>query len=110
LQSSSLEFLDVSACRGIFVSAMALPRLVDYRMARSPLIQTVDSAVWANAPNDTPCVYDVVRHGAPSLLQLSGHRVRWDWRDNPSDDDGLQQVLASICSCTEHKTVDSGEG
>jgi len=110
LQSSTLEYLDVSACRGIFISEMTLPNLVTYHMARSPLIQTFDSQVWVNAPKDTPCVYDVLRQGAPRLRQLNTHPMQPDWYENASDDDDLQQVLASICSCSEHKTVGSGDG
>ena len=100
----------MSACRGIFISEMSLPNLVTYHMARSPLIQTFDGGVWVNAPKDTPCVSDVVRHGAPRLHQLNAYRLQSDWCENASDDEGFQQVLATICSCTEHKTVGSGDG
>jgi len=110
LQSSTLELLDVSACRGIFISQMSLPSLVTYRMARSPLIQTLDSGVWVSGLKDTPCVWDVLRHGAPRLRHLNSHHMVADWRENVSDDDDLQQVLASICSCTEHKTLANGDG
>jgi len=109
LQSSTLEFLDVSACRGIFISEMSLPSLVTYHMARSPLIQTFDGGVWVSAPKDTPCVYDVVRHGASQLHQLNEYQMQPDWCENAFDDDGFQELLATICSCTKHKTVGSGD-
>ena len=110
LQSSTLEFLDVSSCRGIFISEMSLPNLVAYHMARSPLIQTLDSGVWVSGLKDTPCVYDILRNGAPRLRQLNSHRMQPDWRENASDDEGFQQVLASICSCTEHKAIATSDG
>ena len=110
LQSSTLEFLDVSACRGIFISEMSLPNLVTYHMARSPLTQTLDSGVWVSGLKDTPCVYDIVRLGAPRLRQLNSHRLQPDWCESAFDDDGFQQVLASICSCTEHKAVATSDG
>ena len=99
----------MSACRGIFISEMSLPKLVTYHMARSPLIQTLDSGVWVSGLKDTPCVYDVLRHGAPRLRQLNLHQMQPQWCENASDDDDLQQVLASICSCTEHKAVANGD-
>jgi len=74
-------------------------------MARSPLIQTFDGGVWVNALKDTPCVYDVLRDGAPRLCQLNACQMQPDWSENAFDDDSFQQVLATICSCTEHKTV-----
>ena len=100
----------MSACRGIFISEMSLPSLVTYHMARSPLTQTLDSGVWVSGLKDTPCVYDIVRHGAPRLRQLNSHWMQPEWCENASDDDGLQQVLGSICSCTEHKAVATNDG
>jgi len=100
----------VSSCRGIFISEMSLPNLVTYHMARSPLIQTLDSGVWVSGLKDTPCVYDVLRHGARRLRQLNLHQMQPDWYENAADDDEFQQVLSSICSCTEHKAVANGDG
>jgi len=108
MQSSTLEFLDVSACRGIFISEMTLPNLVTYRMARSPLIHTLDGGIWVSGLRDTPCVYDIIRHGAPRLSWLNSHCMRPDWCTSASDDDEFQQLLASICSCTEHNAVTTG--
>ena len=87
-----------------------MPSLATYHMARSPLTQTLDSGVWVSGLRDTPCVYDVLRHGAPQLRQLNLHRMRSDWWETASDDDQLQQVLAGICSCTEHKVVAASDG
>jgi len=93
----------MSACRGVFINEMALPNLITYRMSRSPLIQTLDGSVWVSGPKDTPCVYDILRDGAPRLRQLNSHQMQADWCEAASDDDGLQQLLGTICSCTEHK-------
>ena len=79
-------------------------------MSRSPLTQALDSGVWVSGLKDTPCVYDVLRHGAPRLRQLNSHRMQSDWCESAVDDDELAHVLAGICSCTEHKVVATSDG
>lgn len=100
----------MSACRGVFISEMLLLNLVKYQMARSPLIQTLDGGVWVSGLKDTPCVGDILRHGAPRLRQLNSHNMQLDWCKNASDDDGFEQVLANICSCAEHKATATSDG
>lgn len=98
LTSASLEYLDVSQCRGFYLGTVNLPRVQVFKISRHPWNGPLVSADSVNVP----CVYEVLCEGAPALRQLNEHTLRPDWRDNPYEE--LDVVLKAICSCRVHKS------
>ena len=100
LVSDSLRHLDMSACRGLYITAMRAPQLQVLKVSRS-----LFKAPFASNENVAyPCVYDVIRDGCPSLCQINEHVLRCDWQFEAYDE--LQLVLRSVCCCSEHQSAD----
>ncbi|XP_022333646.2 uncharacterized protein LOC111130727 [Crassostrea virginica] len=98
LSSESLEFLDVSQSRGFYLKSLHLPLLRRFRVARHPW----NGPLVFSARLNIPCIYDVLRFGAPNLILLNDHYLEENWKDicYPR----LEDVLKSVCSCRKHKT------
>ncbi len=98
VKAENLEYLDISQCRGFYLRELDMPKVKIFKMSRHPWngpLVTSDSIY-------IPCVYDVLRDGAPNLTQINEHLLQPDWRDCVSQE--LETVLGSICSCREHKS------
>lgn len=102
LRSESLEYLDLSQCRGISVSEVCLPRIHVLRLSRhpwsGPLTTPLNISAVPNAP--IQCLYHMLCDGAPALKQLNDVVLRPSWRSKPYEE--LDCVLKSICSCDVH--------
>ncbi|ELU06028.1 hypothetical protein CAPTEDRAFT_168270 [Capitella teleta] len=98
LASASLEYIDVSQCRGFYVGSVSLPKVTVFKISRHPWngpLVVADSIT-------VPCIYEVLCEGAPNLRQLNEHTLRADWRESPYEE--LDVVLKAICSCRVHKS------
>lgn len=104
LRSDTLVYLDVSRCRGVYLEEMALPSLETFKVGRNPLNHELPMMMGMQE-TETPCMYDVLRSGAPNLVWLNDHRLRTDWREEVYQE--LEAVLAGICSCRVHKSHDA---
>ncbi|KAK3096826.1 hypothetical protein FSP39_003716 [Pinctada imbricata] len=98
LSSQSLQYLDISQCRGFYLQSVNLPRLERLQIARpawnGPLI--------FRGQLHFPCLYDILVQGSPSLRKINEHYLESNWRRMcyPT----LDEALKSICSCKRHKT------
>lgn len=98
IKSDHLEYLDVSQCRGFYIQDVHLPNVKVFKVSRhhwtGPLVNPDNLRV--------PCVYHVLRQGAPNLVQVNEHVLHKDWRDTIYPE--LDIILKAVCSCSEHKT------
>jgi len=97
--SPSIEFLDMSASRGVCLSRCSLPRLTTLKVSRRP---TSSPLVAHEAPLHQ-CLYQVLCDGAPILRCLNALTLKPDWTENSYEE--LEQELNSVCSCISHKTT-----
>jgi hypothetical protein len=98
LSSNSLEYLDVSQCRGFYVGSVNLPKVTVFKISRHPW----NGPLVAADSITVPCIYEVLCEGAPNLRQLNEHTLRPDWRETSYEE--LDVVLKAICSCRVHKS------
>ena len=98
LRSQSLEYLDVSQCRGFYLGDVDLPKVTVFKISRHPWNGPLVTADNINVP----CVYEVLAEGVPELRQLNEHTLRPDWKENTYDE--LDVVLKAVCSCRSHKS------
>ena len=102
-QSRSLRHLDISACRGVYLSEMQLPKLESFCVSRSPLgTDLFDVDFIQDKFDDRPCIYQVLCTGAPQLKYLNDHKLSPDWYLGIIYDE-LEQVLRGVCSCYAHR-------
>lgn len=106
LASPTLTYLDVSACRGVYLSVLALPRLRVIRVARHPMtfnIGGTSEGGWGvgGAGGVAPCMHAVLCAGTPSLERINDHVLRSDWMVEVYPE--LEAVLSAVCSCQQHK-------
>ena len=57
-------------------------------------------------PLGIPCLFNVLKKGAPSLEKLNDHELLDDWRD--AFDPKLEKILHQACSCLYHHRHHSG--
>ena len=98
IKSDTLEYLDISQCRGFYVSEFNLPKLKVLKVSRHPWNGPLVAADTLNIP----CFYQVLVEGAPNLQQINEHNLASDWKDDTYQD--LETVLKSVCSCRLHKS------
>jgi len=99
LRSKSLEFVDLSRCRGFAVGHADLPRVRVMKLSRclwsGPLMVQSTTDVCS-----LPCLYHVLRDGVPNLEELNGHKLSTGWSEHVSDE--LESVLKTTCTCELH--------
>ncbi|KAK3604721.1 hypothetical protein CHS0354_018961 [Potamilus streckersoni] len=98
ITSRSLEYLDVSQCRGFYIKHINTPNLTQFHVARHPL---EESLLFRNQRN-IPCLYDILLEGAPDLVKLNDHYLKNNWMEIKYSQ--LQEILKGVCSCRQHKT------
>jgi hypothetical protein len=102
IQSKMLQYLDISSCRGVFLSKMQLPSLRTFRVSCNPLsVEFAESPFWQDRFAERPCVYDVIRDGGPRLEYLNDHKLSSDWSVCLYPE--LDHLLGTICSCHLHR-------
>jgi hypothetical protein len=97
LRSESLEFLDVSNCRGFCFDEVALPSLVEFRVSICPMNGPLISAEGV----EPKCLYEMLRTGAPNLRRLNKCELKCSWKENIYDE--LDTLLKSVCACSVHQ-------
>lgn len=97
IRSESLEFIDVSQCRGFYINRVELENVKVFKVSRhswkGPLAMKRD--------NSLPCLYQVLCEGAPRLQRINDHDLEPHWREHVYDE--LESVLRTICSCHLHQ-------
>jgi hypothetical protein len=99
IQSSILEYLDVSQCHGFYLQELQAPALEVFKVSRHPWKSPFSSVDTANIP----CIYEVLTQGAANLKQLNEHTLRDGWKVNVYPE--LDTVLHAVCSCKLHKAA-----
>ena len=97
ISSPILKHLNISQGRGFFLKTLHLPELTLFKVLRHPWngpLVSVDSM-------NIPCLYDVLRTGAPKLQQINEFTLRTDWSHGLYDE--LEAVMKFVCSCRKHK-------
>lgn len=97
IRSESLEFLDVSQCRGFCISRVCLENIRVFKASR----RTWKGPLALKGDLSVPCLYQVLSEGAPRLEQLNDHILQPHWREHCYDE--LDVVLRSVCSCSIHR-------
>ena len=97
INTPDLQYLDVSQCRGFYIGSVDLPSLKVFKISRHPWNGPLLSQDSANIP----CIYDVLRKGAPKLKVINGHHLHATWRYQTYPD--LDDILQEECSCAKHK-------
>ena len=103
IKSPTLPHLDITQCRGFYISHVDLPSLLVFQVGLChPLKGSLTCAAMGN-PN-IPCIYQVLVAGAPKLKKINEHILlpRWRWHIYPE----LQLVLEGVCACPQHKNKD----
>lgn len=96
--SASLEYLDISKCRGFYLGNVDVPKLKTLKASRHPWngpLVTADSL-------RVPCIHHVLGYGATHLEHLNDHKMESDWQKSVSE--SLNSLLKSICSCSMHRS------
>ena len=97
ISSESLEYVDISKCRGFYLGPVNLPRVKTLKASRhlwnGPLV-TRDSSIHV------PCIHQVLSDGSPILSILNDHRLEEEWRTEVSEE--LDRLLKTVCSCCMH--------
>ncbi|CAH1780040.1 unnamed protein product [Owenia fusiformis] len=92
----NLQSLDITHCTGFFIRDMDLPALKNFSVKRNP---------WQGYlvnPNFLPCLYDVLKRGAPELHVLNKCRLYPYWKEFLYLD--LDAALKHACPCVKHAT------
>lgn len=108
LFSDSLETLDMSRCRGVALAEVCLPHLLRLHIScepwSGPLVVVARSGGVLPGQTTPPCLYQVLIRGAPSLVELNGHRLQPGWQSSTYDE--LERVLEAVCPCELHQPCD----
>ncbi|KAI1904519.1 hypothetical protein AGOR_G00006480 [Albula goreensis] len=100
LESESLEFLDVSQSRGLVFSRLSLPALRELRAKKVVRGITLDRRTRLRIQSRWPCLYQVLREGAPKLQALNNERLLPSWREQSYRE--LTAILQQACYCLQH--------
>jgi len=104
LHSRSLRHLDVSQCRGFYLGHVDLPQLTSLVATVQPSHGPLGAvSTHRTHVNTVPCIYDILRYGAPALRRLNGHNLSHDWALTYTDE--LDAVLQDICACQAHTSM-----
>ncbi|KAK3609100.1 hypothetical protein CHS0354_015659 [Potamilus streckersoni] len=98
ITSRSLEYLDVSQCRGFYIEHINTPNLTQFHVARHSWNGPLVIAEQLNIP----CLHDILLEGAPDLVKLNDHYLKNNWMEIKYNQ--LQEILKGVCSCRQHKT------
>ncbi|XP_034033065.1 uncharacterized protein si:dkey-12e7.1 [Thalassophryne amazonica] len=100
LESDSLEFLDVSASRGLVFSSLKLPALRELRAKKIVCGITLDRRTRLRIQGRWPCLYHVLREGTPKLQAFNHERLLPTWREQSYRE--LSAILEQSCYCVQH--------
>lgn len=98
LEHQQLRTLDLSGSKGFFLHKLVTPQLRVFRTSRHPW----HGPLVARSTNCTPCLYELLRQGAPQLTQISKHKLHPYWLEYMYEE--LDLALERICPCKYHWT------
>lgn len=97
ISHSSIQTLDLRGCKRIHIHSLNLPAL--------KVIYTADREGREQGTGDRtlmypPCLYSVLRHGAPNLRQVNDHFTQPYWLEFLYRE--LESVFTEVCPCKLH--------
>jgi len=99
LHSKSLEYVDLSQCRGFAVGHVSLPKVRVLKLSRclwsGPLMVQDTIDIYS-----LPCLHHILSEGVPNLKELNGHKLPADWYERV--DEEFESLLKSVCPCELH--------
>lgn len=99
LHSKSLEFVDLSRCRGFAVGHVDLPKVRVLKLSRclwsGPLMVQNTFDIYS-----LPCLHRILSSGMPNLEELNGYKLPADWCEHV--DNEFELLLKSVCPCELH--------
>jgi len=99
LRSKSLEFVDLSRCRGFAVGHVNLPKVRVLKLSRclwsGPLMVQNTIDIYS-----LPCLHRTLSDGVPNMKELNCYKLPADWCEHV--DDEFESLLKSICPCELH--------
>jgi hypothetical protein len=98
MESKSIEYLDISQCRGFYLKSIDMPKLTIFKTTRRPWNGPVTPVESVNLP----CLYRILFKGAPTLVQLNNLKLEANWRGCLYKE--LDEHLKAICCCRRHKS------
>ncbi|XP_072364123.1 uncharacterized protein [Scyliorhinus torazame] len=100
LESTSLEFLDVSQSRGLVFNLLNLPQLKELKIRKTIRGIILNTQTQLAIQSRWPCLYILLQEGVPNLRTLNHHQLLPSWQREA--DGGLAEVLAQACYCVQH--------
>ena len=93
--------LDIRECKGVFLRTLQTPSLKVLKMPQTPW-RGVGGGVASGARRRwyPPCLYPLIKQGAPQLLWFNHHRLHDYWLEYPYEE--LESVLNRACPCKAH--------
>ena len=92
-----LKTLDTRECQGVFIKSLKTPYLVVLNTPMIPWLGLVGRRRFY-----PPCLYSVLRKGAPRLEWFNNHRLHNYWREFSYGE--LEVLLNQTCPCKTHST------
>ena len=92
-----LQYLDISQSRGLFIGTLIAPELAIFKVLR----HTWNGPLTNVNSLNIPCLYNVLRVGAPKLNQINEFCLHTDWAQYLHDD--MDAMFKVTCSCKKHK-------
>ncbi|XP_038654548.1 uncharacterized protein si:dkey-12e7.1 [Scyliorhinus canicula] len=100
LESTSLEFLDVSQSRGLVFNLLNLPQLKELKIRKTIRGIVLNTQTQLDIQSRWPCLYTLLQEGVPNLRTLNHHQLLPSWQREADGD--LAEVLAQACYCIQH--------
>lgn len=98
LSSKTLKYLDVSQCRGLYLSHVELPALQVFITERRPWNGPMTFTSQCASLN---CLRDILYSGAKSLQRIND--IRLESNDCLMVSEDVSDLLKKICPCRQHK-------
>lgn len=96
MQSETLEYLDVSLCRGFYLDKLELPNLQVFKVSNCPM----NGPLVSGEGIDISCMHELLSKGAPNLKQLNELQLSETWKECIGDQ--LEGILKAVCPCARH--------
>lgn len=100
IESPTLEYLDVSPSRGFVFYSVNLPVLRELEAKKVVRSITLDRRTRLRIQSRWPCLYHILRQGAPKLQSLNNERLIPTWREECNEE--MSAILDQACYCVRH--------
>lgn len=96
MQSETMEYLDVSLCRGFYLEKLELPNLQVFKVSNCPM----NGPLVSGEGIDISCMHELLSNGTPNLKQLNETQLSETWKESINEE--LEGILKAVCPCARH--------